>query len=468
MKIRMIYVFLIAMVLLSCNRTPQVVSAGYIGEGEYEKAPAVRALISDHALVTPGGHAYLYMKRGNGDDKPNMDSVAQIRLRVFDADNQLVNEDETRVFVKGSLPLLQDMLRQMVVGDKVRVWGDSYLRVWEIELLGFQNPVSETILASGPVKPPQDSDKQWIITKPNKTPRLQDGQIVHAQIIRWKEQADDSLVFDDSYDILLEVNERVLISYYKLIRNMGVGERARAWHLNKSDPRDLVYDIWIIDRYPQYESPDELHVPKNDASVECPITGYSKRLVSRPENAQPVVDKWGRIRLFEISANCWNSNTGGWVATSDMSALGWSQGVSTNFRTDEFMYAWCRLLDIDRNDTGDYFDNPCKHKADYEAYMRELDEKKAGKPSQVVTNKRRPRGFAYSEHDLTEPWRKIMEDAYYGDVFMLWRHHASMFRMSDPPSRRNWHKSLQYARDMDVVCRIEIGVEPPDPYAEQE
>ena len=54
--------FLAAAFVLSCSHTPQAVSAGYIGDGGYAPAPAVMELLSEHALVTPGGHAYLYMK----------------------------------------------------------------------------------------------------------------------------------------------------------------------------------------------------------------------------------------------------------------------------------------------------------------------------------------------------------------------------------------------------------------------
>lgn len=65
--------FLAAAFVLSCSHTPQAVSAGYIGDGDYAPAPAVMELLSDHAFVTPGGHAYLYMKRGSGSEKPTLE-----------------------------------------------------------------------------------------------------------------------------------------------------------------------------------------------------------------------------------------------------------------------------------------------------------------------------------------------------------------------------------------------------------
>ena len=164
-------------------------------------------LLSENALISPGGHAYLYMKRGDGADKPMLDSVADIRLRVFDLSNQLVNEDETQVILKTAQPLIKDIVRQMVVGDKVRVWGESYLRVWEVELLGFQTPKPGELLATGPQKP-EDSAKPWIITKRVNNERLQKDQMVHVQIIRWKDKGEQGLQFDTSYDLLVQVNKR--------------------------------------------------------------------------------------------------------------------------------------------------------------------------------------------------------------------------------------------------------------------
>ena len=466
MNFRCMIVFILAAFVLSCqhSQTTKLVSAGYIGDGDYTTSPEVMELISEHALITPGGHAYLYMKRGKGKEKPTLESVADIKLSIYDATNQLVNSDETQVSLKSSLPLVKDMVRQMVVGDKVRVWGDSYLRVWEIELLGFQNPMSNEILAKGPEKPPEEGDKAWVVTKNTKNERLKDGQIVHVQFIHWKEKDDGSLVFEESKDYILEINKHVLAYYYDMFRAMAVGERARAWHLNRWEPKDSVYDIWVIDRYPQYETPELLNIPKGDDTITFPNVTYAKKLLYRPKDAKPVADQYGRIQAFEISVNCWDQHNGGLVATSDMSSFGWSQGVTTSFWVNSFLYSWCSLLDLDRYDKGDFFSSTCEHEPDYEAYQRELDDRKAGKPSQIVRNKRRPRGFVYYHGRLTNDWVDIMKDAAYGDIFMLWRDNASMFRHEedDDPNREEWSESLLRARDMDVACRIEIGINPPE------
>ncbi len=412
-------------------------------------------LLSENALISPGGHAYLYMKRGDDADKPVLDSVADIRLRVFDLSNQLVNEDETQVILKTAQPLIKDIVRQMVVGDKVRVWGESYLRVWEVELLGFQTPKPGELLATGPQKP-EDNAKPWIITKRVKNERLQKDQMVHVQIIRWKDKGEQGLQFDTSYDLLVQVNKRVLAKYYDLFLDMGVGERARAWHLNSWDPKDAVYDIRIIDRYPQYETP-EMFEP-SEPGVTRPAYGVYKKLLYRPPKAKPIVEGPYKSNPFEISMNCWNETTGELIATSDLTTFGWSQGVTTTFRLTSGLELWCDLVDFEDEKFPEYRDdwqpNRCLLKPDYDAYQAEYDNKKANRPADIV--KRRHRGHVYHRSDLSEHWRKVIDDAAFGDVFMVW---ISSSITNEAAKRRD---PDEYESFRNTVCRVKIDERVPD------
>lgn len=456
MILKRIWTVFAAVCCLSCSHSEKVISAGYIGDGDYNPSPAVMELLSEHALVSPGGHAYLYMKRGSGTEKPVLESVADIRLRVVDASGSVITEDETRAALKSAQPLLKDIVRQMVVGDKVRVWGDAYLRVWEIELLGFETNSDKKLLASGPQNLPENSDNPWVITKSVKGERLKDNQIVHVQIVRWKDRGEQGLEFDDSYDVLMQINKNVLINYYDLFLKMGVGEKARAWHLNQWDPKDAVYDIWIIDRYRQYETPDMLKHPSN-AIVNVDY-GVSKKLLYRPFDARPIVENQFKSHPFEISMNCWDETTGNLVSTTDLSTLGWSNGVTTTFRLAGSLELWSDLVDFEAHHGSDWFHDSydrSKHVPDYDAYLVEYNDRKAKRPSTIV--RRRHKGFVYYQSDLSEHWQKIIKDASFGDVFMLWIDHSISYRAL----KRSHPDAHDFMRD--TVCRVEIAPQIPRP-----
>ena len=137
-------------------------------------------------------------------------------------------------------------------------------------------------------------------------------------------------------------------TYYDLLLEMSVGERARAWHLNNWAPEDAVYDIWVIDRYPQYETPEPIEWSSSE--TQHMASGVIKKLLYRQPNAKPIVEDAFKSHPFEISINCWDKTTGNLIATSDLTSLGWSQCVTTTFRMEASLDNWCDRVDFEKHD----------------------------------------------------------------------------------------------------------------------
>ncbi len=417
--------------------------AGYIGDGDYAPSKPVMELLSEHALVTPGGHAYLYMKKGDGKQNPPRDAIADIHLSIKDAGDELINEDSTTVSLDESTPLIQDVVTHMVVGDKVRVWGDSYLRIWEIELLGFRLKPTEPNagIAPGPGRVPETGARTERL-KQTYGSKIQKDQFIHLQKTYWKPREDGGLELVVSYDYIAQVNPYVLFDYYyNLFLTMSVGDRVRTVWPQKNGYPDITVDVWIIDRYPQYETPKDLAVPE-DKSLRLGAGIYKKMLYHR-EDAPKLDDK-----AFEISLNCWNTSTGALITTTDLDYFGKHSAVGGSIHTRENLRKWRDIVDfeMERPDPHSWCDSVEQYASSAQMcrQLRETDRT-------FTEMERRSAGNTGYRWKLSFAWQKILKDAAYGDVFMVWISNIAIHggeRAKD---------SMHHDHYLDLTCRVRIG-----------
>ncbi|GEM_PF-6742772 len=446
-KTNNILIILICFALVGCahtSKTDGVVFTGYIGDGEYAPSKSVMELLSDHALVTPGGHAYLYLKKGDGTDNPPRNAIADIHLRVLSPSDELVSEDSTTVTLDKASPLLEDMVTHMVVGDKVRVWGDSYLRVWEIELLAFHLPPTEpnTGISPGWPRYPEQGDATQRILKHAEGNKIQKDQFVHIQKTLWKSFPDKDLQYIISYDSIVQVNPFVIFeTQYNALTNMSVGEQVRLWYPQKPGYPTIVSDIWIIDRYPQYETPEMLKHPE-DKSYKIDFATY-KKMIHHSEDSPKVGDQ----DRFKISMNCWNSETGDLITTTDLNYDGKHSDVKDSLITRQKLrkwrdivgfemprasaYSWC-----DSVKPGDINAAQCAQLLETEKTFKEMELRASG-------------NYGY-KYQLSFVWQKIMHDVSYGDVFMIWLNHNVI---SGTERARD---SMHPDHYLNLTCRVRI------------
>lgn len=418
--------------------------AGYIGEDDYHPSKSVMELLSEHARVSPGGHAYLYLKKGDGSEKPTKQSIADIYLRVLDVSDGVISEDTTTVTVNAASPLIEDMVTQMVVGDKVRVWGDSYLRIWEIELLDFR-PIPEDTsnhIAQGWPRYPEKGEAKQRITKHVDREKIQKDQFIHIIKTHYKSLPDGDLRYIYSYDLIVQVSPYTLSeTEYDLFTNMSVGEQVRTWYLQKPGIPDIVSDVWILDRYPQYETPEMLKPPE-DKSAHIGF-GLYKKMIVHDDNAPKI----GEQEKFEISMNCWNTDNGRLVTTTDLDYDGrhvenrdrklhrqklyrWRDIVEFE-HPRESAYSWCEYVDPDS-----FKGRECARSIETENRFDEMEQRVAGNS-----------GYKYR---LSFVWQALLKDVAKGDVFMAWISGAAL--RESPRARDAMHPDHY----LNLTCRVAV------------
>ncbi|MBO4350942.1 MAG: hypothetical protein J6A01_08365 [Proteobacteria bacterium] len=442
-----ILIILICFALLGCahtSNTDGVRFTGYIGDGDYAPSKSVLELLSDHALVTPGGHAYLYLKKGDGNDHPPKNAIADIHLRVLDASDKMVSEDSTTVTLDKSSPILEDMVTHMVVGDKVRVWGDSYLRVWEIELLAFHLPPAEPNNGVSPGWPryPEQGDAKERKLKHANGEKIQKDQFIHIQKTLWKSFPGKDLQYIVSYDSIIQVNPYVTFErVYNILTDMSVGEQVRIWYPQKPGYPDIVSDIWIIDRYPQYETPEMLKHPE-DKSYKIDFATY-KKMIHHSNDAPKVGDQ----DKFKIVMNCWDSKNGDLITTTDLNYDGKHSEVKDSLLTRQKLRNWRDIVGFEMPMESAYswceFVQPNSFQATQCAQL--LETEKTFKEMEL----RAADNYGY-KYKLSFAWQKIMKDASYGDIFMIWLSHnviSGTERAKD---------SMHPDHYLDLTCRVRI------------
>lgn len=268
-------------------------------------------MIPEDALKTSSGLAYVYLVHGSG-IKPDIDAV-KVHLRVLDIEGQLKGEESLSIALSHSTPFLEEMLPILDIGSKVRVWGESQDRIWEIEILG----VDEAFRAPKDAgEPPEDAQKlkgydsvRWRIIEPGKGEKAQLNQVFEIYASRWKssgEILESNRSGKGKIVILNETNTQIDPIHLAILQELNEGAHARLWIPAELAGLDtgIVEDLWVGRHYSELDVPSELSVPTENVTEVEPGGAWIR--IERSSGAAKLVEN----ENVEVDMTCWDASNG--------------------------------------------------------------------------------------------------------------------------------------------------------------
>ena len=314
-------------------------------------------MVPADAVKTPSGYRYITLVSGNG-QKPSHTDAVQIHVHVVDVEGKPVDDQSATVSMAHSTPFLEEMLAQMELGQRIRVWGESQAHIWEIELLG----VDESFKAPEDVeKVPENAQKlegvegvegvYWRVVEPGHGETPHEGQALRFKASRWKsngEILESNKTTNGQLVFLTKDNPQIDPIHHALLYKIHEGEHIRIWipsSLMQMED-DLVEDIWITEYLTELDTPQELAIPQENVQTIEPDDAFMRILSTH--NAPKLAEK----DVVQVNMTCWNGSTGTLVDSSLLrgqkdimelsDALGvWLKIMKNAAPGDEFM-AWIK------------------------------------------------------------------------------------------------------------------------------
>lgn len=314
-------------------------------------------MVPEDAVKTVSGYRYVTLTPGKG-QKPSHTDAVQIHVHVVDVEGKPVDDQSATVSMAHSTPFLEEILAEMELGQRVRVWGESQTHIWEIELLG----IDETFKAPEDVgSVPENAQKlegiegmdgvYWRVVEPGHGESPHDGQALRFKASRWKsngEILESNQTTNGQLVFLNRDNPQIDPIHHAILYKIHEGEHIRIWipgSLMQTD-YDLVEDMWITEYLTQLDTPQELAVPAENVETIEPDAAFMRLLST--QNASKLVDK----DVVQVNMTCWNGSTGTLVDSSLLrgqkdimeltDALGvWLKIMKNAAPGDEFM-AWIK------------------------------------------------------------------------------------------------------------------------------
>ena len=299
-------------IVVGCASTPvEPVSSPTESVVQEEHADEGTMMIPEHALRTPSGLAYVYLEPGTG-EMPDIDAV-KVHLRVLDIEGSLLGEEALSLALSHSTPFLEEMLPLLCIGAKVRVWGESQDRIWEIELLG----VDEQFRApEDAANPPENASVlkgfesvRWRLIEPGTGANAKLNQVYEIYASRWKtngEILESNRSGKGQVVVLNEENAQIDPIHLAVLQELNEGAHVRLWipaDLNGLNA-DIVEDLWVGRHIAQLDTPTELSAPtENVTEVEA---GGAWVRIERSSGQAKLVENDN----VEVDMTCWNASNG--------------------------------------------------------------------------------------------------------------------------------------------------------------
>ena len=320
-------IIVLSLCLTACSaQTPQTTT------------PADKPSVGDAALTfdlvmpqdvqrTSSGMAYAAVEKG-GDVSPTEIQALRIRLKAYDVKTGDV-EEVTAIETIPQFPYFGEILARMHFGDTYRVWGESEGRVWDITLV----EVAHEFDPPEDLTPPEDAEElngaRWVLLEAGEGEKIAHGQAIRFHATRWDAKTGTVLESSIAGEGMLAILNNDMFYHdpvhAALFMELSPKAKARLWlNLPKKEkipsedtPDDRTFDILeeitIVERMPQYDMPPDLRVPEDATLV---AEGAWLKIIS---TAAPdlVPLKTGEDVLVDMT--CWNSDNGGIIMSSALS-----------------------------------------------------------------------------------------------------------------------------------------------------
>ena len=271
-------------------------------------------MIPENAMKTPSGLAYVYLEQGNG-EKPDIDAV-KVHLRVLDVEGSLQGEESLSLALSHSTPFLEEMLPLLGIGDKVRVWGESRDRIWEIELLGVDEQFRAPSDAS---QPPSDAlvlkgfdSIRWRVIESGNGEKAKLNQVFEIYASRWKssgEILESNRSGKGQIVVLNEENAQIDPIHLAVLQELNEGAHVRLWIPSEMNGlnTDVVEDLWVGRHIAELDTPSELSVPTENVTVVEPDGAWVR--LERSSGTAKLVENDN----VEVDMTCWDASNGNLV-----------------------------------------------------------------------------------------------------------------------------------------------------------
>ena len=338
----------ISLLLLSSCATPHVESAtqptAQTQPDAQNDALTTDLIMPDDTAKTPSGFAYTYLYHGQG-EAFSPTSALRIRLRASDIVTGKAEETVTVMTPDKGGPFFGEVLGELKLGDRVRVWGESEGRVWDIEVLEIAHEYDPPEDLTPPVEASELNGAKWILLEPGSGEKITHGQAAKFHATRWSAKTGEVLESTLAGNGMLAILNNEM--FYRdpvhaaLLLELSPGAHARVWidlpGTQPDDPSvpgfDIIEDVWLVDHMKKYDIPSELAHPDNARLIK---DGAWMRIENAPlDDSVPLLKKDDEV---SVDMTCWNSDNASLIMSSDLT------DQPTIMHLDENLGIWLDIM----------------------------------------------------------------------------------------------------------------------------
>ncbi len=266
------------------------------------------------AIKTPSGYAYIYLSQGDGTE---FTPTTAVRLHVKAHDIVTGKSEDTMTVMTAAQagPFFGELMAVLKLGDRIRVWGESEGRVWDLAALEVAHEYDAPADLTPPVEAEEINGARWLLLESGQGDKLTHNQAVRFHATRW--DASNGAVLESTRageGMLALLNNDMFYQdpvHAALLEQLSPGAHARVWIAAPAQEGFvIVEDLWIVEHLEQYDIPSDLTPPDN---AEMIAQGAYMRIET--DSGTPTLVEGNDVK---VDMTCWNADNATIIMASSL------------------------------------------------------------------------------------------------------------------------------------------------------